>query len=277
LASFALICSGDQKPEPGRVAPPANSVTTPHLEFEVASVKVHPMAPNSFMMRRYDHAPPFVKPAGNRFTERDHLQDLVMEAYGVEANRITGLPAWALSPGGTVYDIEAKAEGEATPTPVQLEQMIQSLLAERFQFRVHREMKDNVPVFALVVDKDGPRFREIHPDEHTVAEPVPGGPRPFTGTTIFALVNWLTGPPGIPSGVDRPVVDRTGLTDNAFDFDINKLLDFTELGRERREDPMAAQSYMFTAVRDKLGLRVEPRKESMEVLVVDHVEEPTPN
>jgi uncharacterized protein (TIGR03435 family) len=72
-------------------------------------------------------------------------------------------------------------------------------------------------------------------------------------------------------------VDRTGLADSAFDFDINKLLDFTELGRERREDPMAAQSYMFTAVRDKLGLRVEPRKESMEVLVVDHVEEPSPN
>jgi len=270
LASFAL--SAPQLLAQATPAPSPNSAPASHLTFEVASIKVHPMAPNSFMMRRYDHAPPFVIPTGNRFTERAHLQELVMEAYGLNATEIIGLPAWALSPAGTVYDIEAKSDGDATPTPEQMEQMLQSLLGERFQLKVHRETKPNVPVYALVLGKDGPKFKEFHKDDQA-PPPDPNGPRPFTGTTIYALMHSLIQ----LSNLDRPMIDATGLPEKIWDFDINKLMDFTEYSKERRADPLAAQDYMFSAIRDKLDLKIETQKQNMEVLIVDHVEEPSAN
>ena len=97
------------------------------------------------------------------------------------------------------------------------------------------------------------------------------GQRPFNGTTIFALLRFLT------RFTDGPVVDRTGLTGDAYDFDINKLLDFTELAQLQRTDKMSARDYVLAAVRDMLGLKLESRKESMEVLVIDHAESLSPN
>ena len=228
------------------------------------------------MMRQYRHGPPFDIPTGNRFTEQAHIGDLIMEAYGLSDYEISGLPGWAQFPKETVYDIEVKAAGDGTPTPQQLEQMVQSLLADRFHLRAHREMKPDVPVYAVVVDKGGPKFHEFHKDDQA-APPSPGGPRPFEGTTIFDLARWLSGPARAANTEYRPVVDGTGLAQVPYDFDINKLLDFQELGRERRADPMAARDYMLTAVREKLGLKLEARKQSVEVLVIDHVEEPSEN
>jgi uncharacterized protein (TIGR03435 family) len=73
--------------------------------------------------------------------------------------------------------------------------------------------------------------------------------------------------------LDRPLVDETGITGK---YEA-ATMPWDQFQVERRTDPMAAQDSVFAAVQDKLGLKLEPRKESMEVLVIDHVEEPSPN
>jgi uncharacterized protein (TIGR03435 family) len=243
-----------------------HSGTGTALEFETASVRLHPMAPGSFLIRNYPHAPPFVIPASNIFKDTAHAQDLVMEAYGLSEFQILYLPAWTLSRAGYVYDVEAKAKGDGTPTPVQLQQMLQALLADRFHLKVHWETKPKFSLYALVPDKGGPKFKEFHRDEPVATEP--GQAPPFAGTTLFALARFLT------QNYDGPVVDRTGLKEVAFDFDIDKMIDFHETDREEGADPLAAEDYLRSAVQHQLGLKMDSRKESMQVLVIDHIDEP---
>lgn len=74
--------------------------------------------------------------------------------------------------------------------------------------------------------------------------------------------------------VDRPIVDRTGLTGAAYEYtDLN----WAELREERRENPMAAQASMFAALQDRLGLKLESMKEAVEVIVVDRAARPSVN
>lgn len=143
----------------------AQSASAPRMEFETATVKVHPLAPGTYLIKSYTHGPPFVIPGGNRFTETAHAQDLVMEAYGVNEYQILYLPEWTRARGGLVYDVEAKAPGGATPTPGQFQQMLQALLADQFHLKTHWETKPKFSVYALVVDKNGPKFHEFHGDD----------------------------------------------------------------------------------------------------------------
>jgi len=231
----------------------------PGLQFETASVTVHPMAPNAYMIKNFTHGPPFVIPTSNRFTDTIHTEDLIMEAFGVSGYQILYLPAWAHSREGLVYDIDAKAKGDAAPTPEQLQLMLQSLLADRFHLKTHWETKPKFSVNALVVDKSGPKFHESE------------GGQKSPGTTLFALARFLT------PELDFPVVDRTGLTDKLYDFDIDKLVSFHAIDRDEQTDPNEAQDYLRSAVQHQLGLRLEPRKESMQMLVIDHIDEPSRN
>lgn len=267
IAILASPASHAQVASPAAAGSPAG----PHLEFETASVKVHPMVPGTFIIKNYTHGPPFVIPTSNRFTDTAYTQDLVMEAYGLSEYQILYLPAWTLSRGGgIVYDIDAQAKGDGTPAPSQLQEMLQSLLADRFHMKAHWETKPKFSVNALVADKNGPKVKVFHRDEPKAAPA--GGSPPFAGTTLFALAHFLS------QNLDAPVVDRTGLPGDYYDFDINKLVDFHEVDREADgADPLAAQDYLRTAVQHQLGFRLESRKESMQVLVVDHIDEPSRN
>jgi uncharacterized protein (TIGR03435 family) len=238
----------------------------PHLEFETTSVTVHPMAPGAYMIKNFTHGPPFVIPTSNRFTDTAHTEDLIMEAFGVSGYQILYLPAWAHSRDGLVYDIDAKAKGDAIPTPEQLQLMLQSLMADRFHLKTHWETKPKFSVNALVVDKGGPKFNEFNKDD-----PPRGKAPTFAGTTLFALARFLT------PNLDFPVVDRTGLADKLYDFDIDKLVNYRAIDRDDQTDPNEAQDYLRSAVQHQLGLRLEPRKESMQMLVIDHIDEPSKN
>ena len=246
----------------------ATGYAQPGLRFETASLAVHPMAPNAYMIKDFTHGPPFVIPTSNRFTDTVHAQDLIMEAFGVSEYQILYLPAWAHSreAQALVYDIDAKAKGDAIPTPEQLQLMLQSLLADRFHLKTHWETKAKFSVNAMVVDKGGPKFHEFQKDD-----PPHGEPPTFAGTTLFALARFLT------PELDFPAVDRTGLADKLYDFDIDKLVSYRAIDRDQETDPNEAQDYLRSAVQHQLGLRLEPRKESMQMLVIDHIDEPSKN
>ena len=95
--------------------------------------------------------------------------------------------------------------------------MLQTLLADRFQLRVHREMKE-MPAYALLVGKGGPKLRESSPDTIESARIGVNGRNQSIAASRMSMSDLADMIPGI-FFVDRPVVDRTGLA-GAYDFKI---------------------------------------------------------
>ncbi|HVW11394.1 MAG TPA: TIGR03435 family protein [Bryobacteraceae bacterium] len=237
----------------------------PTLAFESATVKLHPMTPGTFLLRNYVHGPPFIVPTSNKFSERAYVIDLIMQAYGVSEYQLRYLPAWCQARTGYIYDLETKAPGDTVPTPEQFERMMQSMLAEQFNLKVHWETKEKASVYALVPDKKGPKFKEFHPSgkPQMTAENTP-----YVGTTMYALAHFLS------PNMDFPVIDGTGFGDKAFDFDVDDLADFRELDREQATDPASAQDYLRSNVLGILGLKMDMRKITMQLLDIDHIDQP---
>jgi len=134
-------------------------------EFEAASIK--PSAPMGAGMVGIGVQ---MLPGGRVSMSGVTAKFLIQQAYGVREFQIVGGPAWM---GSDRYDITAKPEGAATPEQVKV--MIQALLADRFKLQFHRETKE-LPTYALVVAKGGPRFHE--------SEVVPEGSDKPKGTRV---------------------------------------------------------------------------------------------
>jgi uncharacterized protein (TIGR03435 family) len=228
--------------------------------FEVASVK-----PHQGPVPRID-----VSTSGPRLTaEAETVRGLIMYAYDLKNYQIPGSPALA-TVGDTFYDIVAKAEEDSTPTKDQFRQMLRLLLADRFKLAVHREKRE-MPVYALVAGKNGPKLKESAPDASGVNHLGVNG-RNYEVTMPKATMDDVVG--GIANSFpDRPVVDRTGLTGT---YEV-KLTYTPDIRSNRTGDPDPSEISIFTAVQEQLGLRLAPEKAMIEILVVDHVEKPSEN
>lgn len=202
-------------------------------------------------------------------------------------DRIVGMPT-ELSQER--YNIDARiadSDAEAWRDPVQRKQMLhammQTLLAERCELVVHREMKGK-PIYVLVVAKNGPKLKAPEPGvaeairaKHPDAVGVPGGSGFFVrgvknghidiyGATTGTLALLLSGPAG------RPVVDKTGLTGI---YDMH--LDMGQTGPPAADGSGDPGASVFSSVQEQLGLKLEPQKEQVEYLVIDRIERPSPN
>ncbi len=224
--------------------------------FDVTAVR--PLPPNS-PLRGYQ-----IGCSESGFVAEGHpLDSMVRLAYQVEYFQILGAPDWL---GREPYVVNGKP---ASPvTEAQCRVMLQTLLRDRFKLTLRRELKE-IPVYALVVDKNGPKIKRVSASDTQVNGPgftVNGTPMQMfdpklTGWSMAQLAQAL----GI-SGLERPVVDRTGLEG------IYKVaLEF-----HRRETPGDGVD-VTTAVREQLGLRLESSTASFQMLSIDHVERPDPN
>ncbi|SPE40919.1 conserved hypothetical protein [Candidatus Sulfopaludibacter sp. SbA3] len=189
------------------------------------------------------------------------LRGIVEMAYDVRDYQISGGPGWI---NADVYDIVAKsASGDPAVSIPDLRKKLQTLLAERFQLKAHRETKE-LPVFALAVGKNGPKL--------TAAEPVAGsnsGTRGECGrvTGMNATMANLTF--FLSRQLGRPVVDQTGLS-GTYDFQLTWTPD----------NPCPAPTdgpSLFTAVQEQIGLKLEATKGPVEIVVIDHVEKAEAN
>lgn len=140
--------------------------------------------------------------------------------------------------------------------------MLQALLADRFRLKLHHETKV-MPVYDLVVGKNGPKFKEH------VGETPPIEPPQFSGGLVkFKFVNRsIHDLVGVRPGLDRPVLDKTGLTGN---------YDFTIEFSTNKNDP-DADLPASTAVQEQLGLKLVEAKEPIDMLVIDTAEKPSAN
>jgi len=220
--------------------------------FEVASVKPH--KPGSAAEGRgresIDSGP------GTLTVRNASLGSCVKWAYLVRDYQISG-PAWL---NDERYDITAKA---AEPARIdRLREMLRTLLTERFGLQIHRERKD-LPVYTLVAAKSGPKLHKAEPGGNTSMQGE-NGSFVFRATSMAQFAEDLSS----LSQVDRPVLDRTGIP-GVFDF----TLKFGEDNNEMKRALIAGDgASVFTLIQDQLGLKLEARRDVVEVLVIDHAE-----
>jgi uncharacterized protein (TIGR03435 family) len=245
-------------------------------------------------------------PNGGKFRARNFpLVAYINFAYKISDNQeqflLPQLPTWVTT---ARFDIEATAQGN--PTKDQMRLMMQSLLADRFKLAIHYETRQ-VPVFELLVDQPGTLgpLLQRHPDDApcptTFRSPSPtAAPQTIDSrfpVTCGGLLNMAPSAPGrfragarnVPmeliassmpggaSGLDRPVLDRTGLT-GRYDF----VIEFTP----QYDDPSAPAAKLGSdptgptfveALKEQLGLKLESQTGSFDVLVIEYVEEPSAN
>jgi uncharacterized protein (TIGR03435 family) len=197
---------------------------------------------------------------------------LVMEAYSVKSYQIALATVLRANESQNVfYDISARAPGESAPTRNDVRKMLQTLLADRFKLAIHREMKE-MPVYALVADKNGPKLKESKADgECTVhaGPPTPSG-RNYEATLSNCAIDELVDQLRSLLVSDRPVVDKTGLTGK---YDI-RMVATPEYKIRTQSEPGDIST--FSAVQD-LGLKLESVKAPIEVINIDQVEKPSEN
>jgi uncharacterized protein (TIGR03435 family) len=196
------------------------------------------------------------------------LADYICLAYGIQRYQLTQASSVSLDVFNTRYDIVAKA-GEPVPVP-QVKLMLQSLLASRFGLTFHRETKE-LPAYILVVDKGGSRLKVSEDEGPTLVEPK-GDSLLYRRASMYYLAGMLS---YFPSLGGRPVVDRTGL-DGIYDFSM-KAFDPDGGARGFGSNPHGQIDERKDESLKAMGLKLESQKASIEILVIDHVEKPSPN
>jgi len=227
-----------------------------------------------------------VQPDGVRFTGFQ-VRTLITIAYRAEGiqrfDQLVGAPSWT---GVDRFDIVAKAGSSLAaqePMAARLPAMLRALLRERFRLRAHAETR-SMPAFALrVARRDrrlGQQLRESTSDCSASGRAQAGQSDSDTWCGIRATGGVITGRSvssaqlagnlsGYPT-IDRFVADRTGLT-GRYDF----RLEYSPAvvgGGDAAANPGPS---LFTALTEQLGLRLQPEKAVLPVLVIDHVEKPT--
>ena len=186
------------------------------------------------------------------------LRSCIQWAYGVRGYQISG-PTWLTLER---YDIVAK-----TPSPAaddQLRLMLQMLLESRFKLALHREMKD-LPVYRLVRGKGGPKLHTAAGEGNNSMRPVGGGLE-FRNFSMAELAARLS---ARPFSVDRPVLDKTGIN-GLFDFTMKIADNDAEL--KRTLEGMERGASDFALFLGQLGLKLQPQKGPVEILVIDRAE-----
>lgn len=250
----------------GQTAPAQTTQAATPPTFDVASIHPHTPLPhehNQIWSSASD---------GNFRTSNISLKALIQYAFNMPQSRIVDAPSWTSS---QFFDIEAKSIDDtlnqrlhdlpsAQAKPIKLA-MIQSLLADRFGLKIHREQRV-LPIYELVVTKSGSKLTPAksggltinHWDNRYSAQ----------GITMPMVAQDLARDAG------RVIIDKTGLT-GRFDVDIRWQPDDEPPAQLNGQD--AGLPSLFTALQEQLGLRLEPAKGPVEVLVIDAVHEPTAN
>jgi uncharacterized protein (TIGR03435 family) len=201
-----------------------------------------------------------IQPGGRLEMTNLTLGTIIREAFHVKHYQISGGPGWLETDH---FNIVAKAEGD--PSREQMMAMLQTLLADRFQLKVHRETREG-NVYALVVAKGGPKLTAStanQPRMRLYRNDPPGVSYTVVGTK--ASLNMIA--EEVTSQLARPVFDRSGIK-GEFDF---------KLGPFAGDDNPDSGPSIFSVIQEQLGLKLETTKGPIETLVIDHAEKPSAN
>ncbi len=235
----------------------------PAPSFEVVSIKPH--APGNDGMSSSSTA--------TRFTViGTTTRLLVTDAFDIHDFQLIGGPPWLNTDR---YDLEAKME-DGAPTLLseegqkQISPRLQSMFIDRFKLKYHRTTQE-FPVYELVVQKNGPKLQEAKPDE-PYGEMVSAGQMVAHAFTMSDLAHQLS------ADLNRIVLDKTGVSGK---------YDITLRYAEDEDRPPAAYGAgaappdpgpsIFSALQEQLGLKLVSHKAPVGMVVIDHIEPPSPN
>lgn len=236
------------------VSPPA---AHPALRFEVSSIRPHRSTGDEPSNRR-------VLPGGRFVATNTTVRTLIRIAFGTDDNRMSGAPSWI---DNETFDIEGTTVDRAeVTTPQQFQQLILSLLEDRFEFKFHHEQKEG-PVYWLELEKPGrlgPALKLSSPDSQPNMSTNSNGSKAAMKASKMSMADVAA---ALRRQVDRPVEDHTGLKGD-FNFQI-------EWAPE--ETPDSAYPVLFTVLKEQLGLKLQSAKGTTETLVIDQITRPSAN
>lgn len=230
-----------------------------------------------------------------QFAYAAHDNPMSGHSLPLPASQVVGGPAWINTEG---YDIEANPAKDTDPKQIWL--MWQTLLADRFKLRLHRETRE-LPIYDLTAVKSGPKLPAAK-EAGCVSFPPGTPPRdvpgkvdcgyvsgPFSGYTAGLLhikgskVHMADLIRELALVLGRPVLDKTGFT-GEFDLNLSFTADDATMGLPGSGGPGGSRlptepnlPNIFAALEEQLGLKLVPAKGPVEVLVIDHAERPTTN
>ena len=233
------------------------------LAFDVASIKpANPEERNS----RFN-----IVPGGGINVVNVPVRRLIEFAYNARESQIQGGPGWI---GNTAYDIVARVEKAGGPQDLgkmsdaerrtlesQIRQRTQALLEDRFQLKIRRETRE-MPILALTVAKSGLKLKPVRSDDVR-----PTNMRIGRGTMSAQRIPMSLFAQSLSRLMSQTIVDETGVA-GAFDFQLEWAPDLT---------PDAEGPSIYTALQEKLGLRLESKKGPVEIIVIERVEKPSEN
>ncbi|MGA2250784.1 TIGR03435 family protein [Terracidiphilus sp.] len=239
----------------------AQTPKSKELTYEVVSVKKSKGDPNS----------------SNLSVRRDILSAdtvlprLIQYAFGLPwGDQVSGLPKWAES---TRFDVEAKMDEDtmaaldklpAEERQAKRREMCAQILTERFGLKFHHEVKV-LPVYHLVIAKGGATLKRTESKSPGSQTSMDRAKLVGTGMTTADIATTLS------RKVDRHILDKTGLT-GRYDLELKWAADDDE-----DLQSIDQQATIITALREQLGLKLLPSKDSVEIIVVDAVSQPSEN
>jgi uncharacterized protein (TIGR03435 family) len=242
----------------------------PQAAFEVATIK--PFDTSNGVME----AGVKVYPGGRLVVHAEPLKALIMAAYDVGYWQLSGGETWMEK---DVYDVEAKApehSGEYSLRHTRfgigderVRQMLQTLLADRFQLKLRRETKTGA---IYLLEKTG-KTLQLKPTKYTEDQPL-YGTAGFSGEIEYVGGHWFVFDSSIPQLakfasdhiLHRPVIDQTGI-DGSFDYKD------TDVKIEQEQNFQGSFPFFI----QEIGLKLTPSKGPVETLVIEHAEKPSPN
>ena len=224
-----------------------------HPSFEVASIKHSD--PD-------DHSSGFQTQGQRIYFENETVNRMIVYAYGVHAKQVVDAPSWFESEH---FDIRGVADVEGVPNEAQQKEMLRKLLTERFHLQFQKGRRE-LSCYAITVAKGGPK---IAATQSTQGLPDQSGRNNngraswrFTNNSMQDLAEFLQ------FVLDRPVVDQTELK-GKYDFNLTWTKDNAPATDEN------APPGFFTAIQEQAGLKLEPTKAEVGVLILTHAEQPT--
>jgi uncharacterized protein (TIGR03435 family) len=228
-----------------------------HLRFEVTSI--HPHQPGGD-----DPSNRQMLPGGHFVATATTVRTLIRIAFGTDDNLISGAPNWI---DNETFDINALTENHAeVATSQQFQQLILSLLQDRFQFKFHREQKE-APVYWLELVKPGklgPDLKPAGPDSQPNMSTNSNGSKTTMKVSKMSMTDIAA---ALRRQAGRPVENHTGVEGN-FDFQIEWAPD---------ETPDSTDPSLFSVLKEQLGLKLKPAKGTTEALIIDQIARPSAN